>query len=121
MVRGSFVKNGLYVSLTLRDSTGKEHLIDFLIDTGFVGQLKLSPYWTGTLRLPKQGRETFVLANGTTETYEIYLVRGVWGESEQVLEVVEMVGEPLIGIELLRGSRLLAEIEDGGIVAIDPL
>jgi clan AA aspartic protease len=121
MVRGSFVENGPRVSLTLLDSYGKQYQIDFLVDTGFVGQLKLSPYWVGTLRLPKQGQAKFQLANGTSETYELYRARGIWNETETVLEVVEMVGEPLIGIELLHGSRLLAEIDEGGTVEIDPL
>ena len=121
MVHGSFQDNAPRVALTLFDASGKAHVLDCLIDTGFAGQLKLPPFWTGVLRLPKLGRDRFRLADGTSEDYELYVARGIWDQIERFYEVVEMVGDPLIGIEVLRGFRLVAEMDEGGLVLIEPL
>lgn len=52
-----------------------------------------------------------------------------WGEivfaspddAERFFEVVEMVGDPLIGVDILRGFRLLAEMIEDGVVPIEAL
>ncbi|WP_395144021.1 clan AA aspartic protease [Armatimonas sp.] len=121
MIEGYFRGDTPRLPLTLYDASGVAHTIDCIIDTGFVGELKLSPYWVGVLRLLKLGQDRFRLADGTVEEYELYLARGLWGDKERYFEVVEMVDEPLIGVQLLRGHRLVAEFDEGGIVNVEPL
>lgn len=121
MVHGNFRDSAPRVALTLFDASGTAHTLDCIVDTGFAGQLKLPPYWTGSLRLPKLGRDRFRLADGTAEEYELYVARGLWDDVERFFEVVEMVGDPLIGVDILRGFRLLAEMTEEGVVLIEAL
>nr|WP_309694611.1 hypothetical protein [Armatimonas sp.] len=50
MIEGYFRGDTPRLPLTLYDASGAAHTIDCIIDTGFVGELKLSPYGVGMLR-----------------------------------------------------------------------
>lgn len=118
---GEFSRNAGRITLRLYRSDDVAFDIEFLIDTGFAGEIKLSPYWVGTLRLPKLWNEEFTMADGRVSPYEIYAAECDWAGEKRLVEVVEMVGEPMIGIDLLRNFSLFLEVRDGGAVEIQPL
>ena len=90
MVEGIFREGALRVSLVIFAANEQQHTLECLIDTGFAGQLKLSPYWVGILQLPKFGEERFRMADGRWGVHEIYRAQILWGEVEQEIEVVQI-------------------------------
>lgn len=51
----------------------------------------------------------------------VYDARVLWRGRERFVPVYEAEGDPLVGMSLLRGSRLTIEVEPGGDVVIEDL
>ena len=45
----------------------------------------------------------------------------IWNGRPRFVEIVETDSEPLLGMELLRGSRINIEVREGGAVTVEPL
>lgn len=89
-----------------------------MIDTGFTGHLTLPPAIIRSLALPKRGFVEAELADGGVASLEVFDGRLLWhGEPRRV--PVYGADTPLVGMSLLRGSRLTVEVAPGGEVAIE--
>lgn len=60
-----------------------------------------------------------MLADGTPTVFDTYCVTVVWDGEPQVIFVDEMESEPLVGMRLLHGFRLVMDAVDGGAVRIE--
>jgi clan AA aspartic protease len=120
MISGAVVSGrGPVVPLVVLDADGHEHTVSAIVDTGFNGWLtlprRLAHLWG--LSLGEQG--SGVLANGTAVSFEVYEGQVVWDGQPTAVLVDEMESEPLIGMRLTRGYRMLIENVDGGVVTIE--
>lgn len=114
---------GAGVTLTvLADNGAAEHL-DFLIDTGFYGELTLSQDVVDRLALtPGADKDVeLALAGGSTRNADLYTARVLWHGRSREVEVVCLETEFLIGMGLLRGSNLSVDATPGGAVVISEL
>lgn len=100
---------------------GRHAAIEVVIDTGFTGELTLSPAAVRQLSLGFRGYREVTLANGSEDSLGLYEARVVWHGRRRSLEVLEADGGPLVGMALLRGSELHLRVVDGGEVVIEEL
>ena len=71
--------------------------------------------------MPREGDIEVELANGEIDELGVYEARVRWHGREVLIPVYEADGGALVGMSLLRGSRLTVEAEPGGEVAIEEL
>ena len=109
------------VPLTLLGSGGSRVEVEAVIDTGFTGHLTLLAEVVRSLALSGRGFVEVELADGSTAALEVYDARVLWRGRERLVPVYEAEGGPLVGMSLLRGSRLTVEVEPGGDVVIEDL
>lgn len=70
---------------------------------------------------PYAHSQSFILGNG--ELAQLDAFEGVvhWHGREIELKVLETDGNPLIGMKLLEGSRLIIDVLDGGDVTVEEI
>ncbi len=92
-----------------------------VIDTGFDGELTLPE---GTIRLlgyPYVGTAGAVLADGSEMQSDFYAGRLLWHGVAREVAVLAAEGAPLVGMDLLAGSRLTIDAAPGGGVLVEEL
>jgi clan AA aspartic protease len=91
------------VRLVVRDANGQAHAIEFVIDTGFSGDLTLPLALVTTLGLVWLGRQWAVLADGSSHTFDNYEAIIEWDERPRTLRVLATDAVPLLGMNALAG------------------
>jgi predicted aspartyl protease len=93
--------------------------IEFIIDTGFEGDLALPGHLARRLGQPA-GFRVRALADGTLIKCPYFLVTIDWidGESRRT-EVLVLEGEPLLGTAYLRDTLVQIEMSEGGEVSAE--
>ena len=122
MIVGSVRENGdAVVSIGLLGARSLQREVDCIVDTGFNEGLTLPPDLIGALELPSLGGTTFTLADGSEGFTSIFDASVEWfGQLRRVI-VLELDGNPLIGMAMLRGSRVTIDVVPDGPVGIEPL
>jgi clan AA aspartic protease len=101
--------------------------IDFIIDTGYTGELTLPQDIIDRLNLQAANYDesdvgpTAVLADGAIRTVTVYVATILWNDRLRNVEVDSLGIAPLIGMRLLRGCNLSINAAPGGRVAITEL
>lgn len=106
--------------LTLPGRDGVAH-IEFVVDTGFDGELALPTALINTLDAAYIGNRPLLLADGSVRLRPFYQITLEWDEEERPVDVIALDGNPLLGVELLEGNLFQAEMADGGEVLVEPL
>ncbi len=111
----------LAVRVAVLDGNQQVHPIDCIVDTGFAGHITLPNSVIRRLGLGPPEPTTVTAAN--EERLRLNAYRGIvlWENHRREVRILEAEGTPLIGIALLWGSLLTAEITDDGEVTISPL
>lgn len=109
------------VRIVVRDASGRDHAHDAVVDTGFTGWLTLPPSVIASLNLPWREWGAGILADGGRILFNVYDVTLHWDGQIVTIPVDEADAEPLIGMRLLQGFRIIIENIDGGLVQIDRL
>ena len=95
---------------------------DFIIDTGFDGDLQLPTADIRKLGLTSTGTVNTQLADGQVVRARTYPASVVWFGTSTAVNVVESEKNiPLIGAKLLWGSSMTVQWEFGGSVTITPI
>ena len=108
------------ISLKVYGPKGEEE-IQAVVDTGFTDDLTLPAEIIRRLGLSLRGSMPASLADGSVVTLGVYRAELDWGDKRLGILVLEADGDPLAGMSLLYGSRLLVEVVDGGLVSIESL
>jgi len=96
--------------------------VDFIIDTGFDGDLSLPPSLANYLNTEIAGRQSLSMADGTMVFSPYYRIMiEDWDGEMRLTEVLLLDGHPLLGVNLLTGYLLQMEITEGGVVEIEQL
>lgn len=109
------------IRLRVRGAAGAAMEVDFLIDTGFDGTIVLPEQIAQQLGFVHLGRDTAILADGSLQTYEMYLGQLLWHSVFQDTVFLCIGPEPMIGMGLLNGNELRIEVVPGGMVEINSL
>lgn len=94
---------------------------DAVIDTGFTGFLSLPIAIIMELGLQWSYRDRATLGDGSETVFDVYSAEIVWNGQLREIEIDAAETEPLLGMGLLRGYRLLVDTIEGGLVTIETL
>ena len=124
MIRGRVERNeqgGLEARLPLSvmDSNGDYRQHDVILDTGFTGWLVLPATDISRLGLVNEGQHQAIIASGNEENFEYYRTWVSWHGQPREVEVFESIDQPLLGMELLEGSNVVLDANEGGEVIIE--
>ncbi len=109
------------VPVTVLDSQRNPHIIQFILDTGFTGQLLLPDRYMNRL-----GLSTSEWVNARPATGEFVRVSYaeatvVWQGIQRRAEIIQLNSEPLLGMEFLWNHRITIDAVPNGPVAITPI
>lgn len=107
------------VTVHVADVSGELHPFEFLVDTGFDGDLTLSLAAIQRLGLPYLRSGKAILADNLEREFGIYGAEVSWNEETLEAAVLESeANPPLLGMAMLWGSRLTIDAREGGQVTI---
>ena len=122
MISGAVVANrGPVVPLAVLDAGGRPHAISALVDTGFNGWLTLPQKLIASLSLSWYMEGQGILADGGSTFLNVFAANIVWDGQSCPAFVSELEGDPLIGMRLLNGFRIIIEAVAGGAIQIERL
>jgi clan AA aspartic protease len=122
MIRGVVnARQEAVVRLRLRGPGGIESDVDAIIDTGFTSSLTLPATMVTALSLARQSGGTAMLADGSIRQFDICAAEVAWGGAWRTVLASAVGNEPLMGMRLLAGHKLVIEVAPGGLVEIVPL
>jgi len=105
--------------LAAQGPEGQARETEAVVDTGYNGFLTLPPVLVGGLELPFVTSGEATLADGSTVSFDIHLVTVDWDGQARLVEADADEVTPLVGMQLLAGHDLHAEVENGGRVVIE--
>ena len=122
MIRGRVSQDlQVMVEVTLIGDAGQHQSVEIVLDTGFQGYLVLPPDVIRELGLQYPEQDTFVLASGEEVDFNTYLAMVSWHDRPRLVIVLEAESTALMGTFLLRGSRVVLDMEAGGGATIEEL
>jgi clan AA aspartic protease len=107
--------------LILISADGSRVEFPVVVDTGFTDDLTLPSSAIRDLELSSDGTAEGELADGSQFLCNVYEGHVIWHDQIVAIEVFETEGAPLLGMRLLRGSRLRVDVVDDGLLEISPL
>ncbi len=121
MITGKIVNNQeAIIELEIVDANDTEK-VEAIIDTGFTGELTLPGDLIDRLGLPRIGELPITLGDGNEIDIGLYLGMVLWQGENRIVQVLRTSGKPLIGMSLLYGNRLTADVITDGEVTIEGL
>ncbi|WP_395142124.1 hypothetical protein [Armatimonas sp.] len=114
-------RRNLLFPLVVRGFTGQELALTVLLDTGFSDWLSLTDEQVATLGLLPSGVAESELADGSIVPVTLYTAVVVWEGIERLIEVVGGDTDPLLGVKLLEGYRLIADFTNNGTLQLSRL
>ena len=100
---------------------GRPQPIEVIVDTGFGGDLLLPTATISALRLRFLGEANAILADGQETSLPRWSGSVLWHGRRRNAQILEAMGEPLLGTNLLQGSRVILDMLENGDVTIDEL
>jgi clan AA aspartic protease len=115
------VRHEAVVRLRVRGPGGVESDVDAIVDSGFTASLALPVTMVTGLGLVRQSGGTARLADGSVRQFDVCAAEVAWGGTWRAVLVSAVGNEPLMGMRLLAGHKLVVEVVPGGLVEILPL
>ena len=109
------------VPITVLDSQGNSHTIQFIVDTGFNGQMLLPKRYTDRLGLPIAEWIDARPATGDFVKIPYSEATVVWQGTRQKAQILHLDAEPLVGMSFLWNHRITIDAVPNGAVSIAPL
>lgn len=109
------------ISLIVGGDAGQEVTVEALLDTGYNGSLMLPLEQVEALALRFIRTDTTLVADGRRVPVPVYAARVIWDGTERLTSIVAAGTQPLLGMSLTLGHRVIVEMVDGGAVTIERL
>jgi clan AA aspartic protease len=106
------------ITLRLRGPSGIESDLSFIVDTGFTGQIVITPATAAKLQLKIRSTGGANMADGSPRTFDVFSVDVWWDGQWRQTSAAAIGGDPLIGMRLLSDHRLTIDVIPGGAVVI---
>lgn len=120
MIAGFFREGHPRAVLDLPSAAGPLE-VEFIVDTGFEGDLALPHALAGRLGVERFGFRRRIIAGGAVVNCPFYEILLEDDESARRVEVLVLEGRPLLGTTFLQDCLLQVEIVEGGEVLVEPL
>ncbi len=122
MIRGTvFPNRQALIAVALLDTAGQFQSFEFILDTGFDGNLSLPRQTLQRLDARPAGRLPIELADGSRTTAPTWRVTALWDGERRMLTIMESEGEPLLGMNLLWGNHISLAAKAFGDLVIERL
>ncbi|MCY7385946.1 MAG: clan AA aspartic protease [Microcoleus sp. CAN_BIN18] len=121
MISGIVTDRHATITLTFILPNGSTLPIEFVIDTGFTGDLCLPPEAVSLLRLPFIFDLPANLADNSEVLLPVHEAVVIWDGEEREVRVIATGRRPLLGTSLLDDRELVIQFTEGGLVTIDDL
>ncbi len=108
------------IMLTLPGHSGPVPM-EFIVDTAFDGDLSLPLSLVAQMQAVFLKDQPIMLADGSLSRRPVYRIALQWDAQTRFVEVVALENAPLLGIQLMDGKLLQAEMTDGGEVSLEDL
>lgn len=109
------------VNLTVSGPNNRIYADEFIIDTGYSGEIILPLDIALDLNLEQGDDISVTLGDGTTDDYSTYTAHIEWHGRRRSVAVTSVGSEALVGMRLLRNSNLSVDATPGGAVTISEL
>lgn len=109
------------VNLTVLGPNNRIYDGEFIIDTGYSGEIILPLDIARELNLVQGDDISVTLGDGTTDNYSTYTARIEWHGLRRNVSVTSVGSEALVGMRLLRDSNFSVDATPGGTVTISEL
>ena len=123
IIRGQ-VKRGqeAIVPISILDKReGRFRILDFVLDTGFHGDIVLPSKLIHSLDLDSIGNREVVLADGEPVEVAAYNITARVHDQSHDLVALELGSSVLLGMSFLWGNKVTLEVTDRGAVIIEQL
>lgn len=121
MISGSVTDRQATVKLTLLLPNGSRIPIEFVIDTGFTGELCLPLEAVSLMGLTFRHDTPANLADNSEVLLAVHEATIIWDGAEREVLVIATGRRPLLGTALLDEGELVIQFTEGGLVTIDEL
>ena len=118
MILGRVRENVPLVLLSLPGRSGPRE-IEFVLDTGFEGDLSLPFGMAGSIDARPAFGTLRALADGTIRRCPVYETELDWDCGSRTVQILILEGSPLLGTGLLLNCRVEIEFSEGGAVQIE--
>lgn len=109
------------IAVNALDQNFQPQQIYSVIDTGFTGDIMMSPQIIQKLAPQYEGRTQVELADGSVAHIDAYIGLILWHGKSREVRILEAEGTPLIGMDLLRGNTVNIQTVAGGAVHINKI
>ncbi len=109
------------IPLVIRGRDGGLRRYQAVLDTGFTGDVALPAPDVQRLGLANPRLESVRFGNGKSDACDVYRANVLWEGEERVARIYAIGEDPLVGMALLRGSRVTMDVVEGGEVLVEPL
>ena len=107
------------IRIRVRGVNGQEQECDAVVDMGFTGWLTLPLHFIATLGLTWREFGAAILADGSRVFFDVFDATVIWDGQPMTIAVDEANADPLAGMALMEGFRILVEDVDGGLVQLE--
>ena len=107
------------VTIGVADSSGSFRELEVVLDTGFEGDLTLPQRTIQRLGLKSAGQRRVTLALGEERMADCYLATVSWLGQHLQLIVIASEDQSLLGMSLLKGSRVTLDVRENGEVVVE--
>ena len=110
-----------FVPITVLDSDSNAHTIQFILDTGFAGELLLPNRYMDRLGLSITDWIDARPATGEFIRVPYAEATVVWQGAPRQAQILQLNSEPLLGMEFVWNHRITIDAVADGAVSITPL
>ena len=122
MIRGTvFPNRQALLAVALLDTAGQFQSFEFILDTGFDGDLSLPRQTLQRLDAFLEGGQPVELADGSRTTAPTWRATALWDGERRTVSIMESEGEPLLGMNLLWGNHISLTARAFGDLVIERL
>ncbi len=121
MISGQVVALHILLPVQFRLRNPPDIAIEFVVDTGFTGELTLPLAAIEKLEFDYIESISANLATDEEVELPVYAANILWGGVEREVRVLATGRRPLLGTALLEGLDLYAQFREGGLAALNAL
>ncbi|OUC13055.1 MAG: clan AA aspartic protease [Alkalinema sp. CACIAM 70d] len=100
---------------------GSRFPIEFVLDTGFTGDLCLPEEAVKLIGIPFLYNLPARLADNSSRLLPLYKANVLWNDKERIAHVLATGERPLLGTGMLASHELIIQFAEGGLVTIDTM
>jgi clan AA aspartic protease len=121
MISGIVTQLHAIVNVTFLLPNGSRFPIEFVVDTGFTGDLCIPAEAVTLMSLPFLYDLPARLADHSQLSLPMHQAMVLWGGEERVVHVLATGKRPLLGTAMLDGYELVVQFAEGGLVTIEQI